>query len=65
MVFITICTDTINLAHVKRFRRMGNHILFWFSDGKDLTYYKLTSQVAAEQMEAKILKTLKEHELMI
>lgn len=65
MMFVTINTETINLAHVKRFKQMGSHILVWFSDGKDLTNYKLSSQVAAEQMETKIIEGLRERHLMI
>lgn len=65
MMFVTINTETINLAHVKRFKRMGSHILVWFADGKDLTYYKMTSQVAAELKLAEIIEGLKEQDLII
>ena len=61
----TVNTETINLAHVKRFKRMGSHILVWFGDGKDLTHYKMTSQVAAEQKLAEIIEGLSERYLMI
>lgn len=64
-MFVTINTETINLAHVKRFKRVDNHVLILFADDVDLIDCEFTSQIAAEQMEAKILDGLTEKHLMI